>query len=244
MTDSENIVTHNAARLSAYFRENTLAARKSGVATRSGAGPTRASPTSPRLRSAYRPSTLSSTRCVLLCFRARLLLTTTKFMAGSSGSSTRNAVSVSSGVGLLSTWPTTLSAARPRSPSPCRTLSLKVSSPTTSRDVIADNILDVNFEPVPGSESSVTERRQECLHRDITYTTCTGDYWGVNMKDFKFHSTLLSSTASGIVDTGTTTIVSSHMRARTCSPPFAQAPRLLVQLLPFDKCAPPFVGSR
>nr|GAT55366.1 aspartic protease [Mycena chlorophos] len=81
-----------------------------------------------------------------------------------------------------------------------------------SEGVISENILGVKFAPLTGSESSATDGEltfggvdKSAYTGDITYTTRTGDYWGVNVKDFKFGSTTLSSsTASGIVDTGTT----------------------------------------
>ncbi|KAJ7726319.1 putative aspartic protease [Mycena maculata] len=81
-----------------------------------------------------------------------------------------------------------------------------------SQGVISENILGVSFAPLTGSDEEDTNGELTLggvddtkFTGDITYTTRTGDYWGVSVTDFTFGSTSLgTTTASGIVDTGTT----------------------------------------
>ncbi|KAJ7735627.1 aspartic peptidase domain-containing protein [Mycena maculata] len=81
-----------------------------------------------------------------------------------------------------------------------------------SQGVISENILGVSFAPLTGSDDEDTNGEltfggvdDTKFTGDITYTTRTGDYWGVSVTKFEFGSTSLgTTTASGIVDTGTT----------------------------------------
>ncbi|KAJ7046293.1 aspartic peptidase domain-containing protein [Mycena alexandri] len=81
-----------------------------------------------------------------------------------------------------------------------------------SEGVISSNILGVSFAPLTGSsdESANGELTfggvdESAYTGDITYTTRVTPYWGVSVSKFAFGSTSLgTTTASGIVDTGTT----------------------------------------
>jgi len=97
------------------------------------------------------------------------------------------------------------------------TVSGKSSVPTfmenlVSEGVISKNILGVSFAALSGSESSASDGELTFGGVDsskytgsITYTTAVAPYWGVSVSKFEFGSTSLgSTTASGIVDTGTT----------------------------------------
>ncbi|KAJ7030601.1 aspartic peptidase domain-containing protein [Mycena alexandri] len=81
-----------------------------------------------------------------------------------------------------------------------------------SEGVITDNILGVSFAPLTGSSESSANGEltfggvdDSAYTGDITYTTRVAPYWGVSVSKFAFGSTSLgTTTASGIVDTGTT----------------------------------------
>ncbi|KAJ7742594.1 aspartic peptidase domain-containing protein [Mycena metata] len=81
-----------------------------------------------------------------------------------------------------------------------------------SEGVISSNILGVSFAPLTGSEESATNGEltfggvdDSAYTGDISYTDRVAPYWGVSVSKFAFGSTSLgSTTASGIVDTGTT----------------------------------------
>nr|GAT59498.1 aspartic protease [Mycena chlorophos] len=83
-----------------------------------------------------------------------------------------------------------------------------------SQGVISENVLGVSFAPLTGSEEEASNGvltlggvDDSLYSGDISYTTRTGDYWGVSVTKFEFGSTTLSSSsAQGIVDTGTTLI--------------------------------------
>nr|GAT51469.1 aspartic protease [Mycena chlorophos] len=241
VTDSKNIVAHDAARLNGYFKKNTLEARKSGATTGSGA-------VTNEIFSYIAETKVGSQTFDLIVDTGSSntwVGATTKFKAGSSGSSTGKSVSVSYGSGSFSGTEYTDSvsiggtAVTKQSIGVASkasgftgtdgivgfgpedltegTVSGSSEVPTfmqtlVSEGVISDNILGVKFAALTGSESSSSDGEltfggvdSDAYTGDITYTDRTGDYWGVNVKDFKFGSTTLSSsTASGIVDTGTT----------------------------------------
>ncbi|KAJ7023467.1 aspartic peptidase domain-containing protein [Mycena alexandri] len=81
-----------------------------------------------------------------------------------------------------------------------------------SEGVIDSNILGVSFAPLTGSsdESANGELTlggvdDSAFTGDLSYTTRVAPYWGVSVSKFAFGSTSLgTTTASGIVDTGTT----------------------------------------
>ncbi|KAJ7478004.1 putative cathepsin E [Mycena galericulata] len=81
-----------------------------------------------------------------------------------------------------------------------------------SQGVISENVLGVSFAPPSGSSSEDTNGEltfggvdDSAFTGDITYTTRVSPYWGVSVSKFAFGSTSLgTTTASGIVDTGTT----------------------------------------
>ncbi|KAJ7678780.1 putative cathepsin E [Mycena rosella] len=81
-----------------------------------------------------------------------------------------------------------------------------------SQGVISENILGVSFAPLSGSDEEDTNGEltfggvdDSKFTGSITYTTAVAPYWGVSVSKFAFGSTSLgTTTASGIVDTGTT----------------------------------------
>ncbi|KAJ7729191.1 putative aspartic protease [Mycena metata] len=81
-----------------------------------------------------------------------------------------------------------------------------------SQGVISSNILGVAFAPLTGSEEEAVNGEltlggidDTAFTGEITYTTRVAPYWGVSVSNFAFGSTSLGTTAaSGIVDTGTT----------------------------------------
>ncbi|KAJ7617169.1 putative cathepsin E [Roridomyces roridus] len=83
-----------------------------------------------------------------------------------------------------------------------------------SQGIISTNVLGVSFAPLTGSDEEDTNGELTFGGTDstkftgsITYTTRIAPYWGVSASKFAFGGTSLgTSTASGIVDTGTTLI--------------------------------------
>jgi len=81
-----------------------------------------------------------------------------------------------------------------------------------SQGVISENILGVSFAPLSGSDEEDTNGEltfggvdDSKFTGSITYTTAVAPWWGVSVSKFAFGSTSLgTTTASGIVDTGTT----------------------------------------
>ncbi|KAJ7646298.1 putative cathepsin E, partial [Mycena polygramma] len=81
-----------------------------------------------------------------------------------------------------------------------------------SAGVIDSNVLGVSFAPLSGSSESSSNGAltlggvdDSAYTGDISYTDRVAPYWGVSVSKFAFGSTSLgTSTASGIVDTGTT----------------------------------------
>ncbi|KAJ6517433.1 putative aspartic protease, partial [Mycena vitilis] len=81
-----------------------------------------------------------------------------------------------------------------------------------SQGVIDSNVLGVSFAPLSGSSEESSNGAltlggvdDSAYTGDISYTDRVAPYWGVSVSKFAFGSTSLgTSTASGIVDTGTT----------------------------------------
>ncbi|KAJ7883900.1 aspartic peptidase domain-containing protein [Mycena olivaceomarginata] len=81
-----------------------------------------------------------------------------------------------------------------------------------SQGVISENILGVSFAPLSGSDEEDTNGEltfggvdDSKFTGSITYTTAVAPWWGVSVSKFAFGSTSLgTTTASRIVDTGTT----------------------------------------
>jgi hypothetical protein len=81
-----------------------------------------------------------------------------------------------------------------------------------SQGIISENILGVSFAQLTGSDEEDTNGEltfggvdDTKFTGEIAYTTRTGDFWGVSVSGFEFGTTSLgTTTAQGIVDTGTT----------------------------------------
>ncbi|KAF7317235.1 Aspartic protease [Mycena chlorophos] len=223
VTDSKNIVARDAARLNGYFKKNSLESRQDESAIN-------------EIFSYIAETTVGSQTFNLIVDTGSSntwVGADTKFKAGSTGKSTGKSVSVSYGSGEFSGTEYTDSVAL--GDVGVSSQSIGVASSSSGFDGV-DGIIgfgpeDLTEDTVSGSSEIPTFMQNlvsqgviseneasngvltlggvdDSLYSgDISYTTRTGDYWGVSVSNFKFGSTTLSSSsAQGIVDTGTTLI--------------------------------------
>ncbi|KAF7368167.1 Aspartic protease [Mycena venus] len=235
VTNITNIVAHDNARLSHYFKKSPISELASA-------------PVINEIFSYIAETVVGSQTFNLIVDTGSSntwVGATTKFVAGSTGKSTGDSVEVSYGSGSFSgteftdtvsiggTGVTGQSIGVAKTSSgfegtdgivgfgPVDLTEDTVSGVSTvptfmqnlvSQGVISENILGVSFAPLSGSDEEDTNGEltfggvdDSKFTGSITYTTAVAPWWGVSVSKFAFGSTSLgTTTASGIVDTGTT----------------------------------------